>query len=181
MKIEVQNLMSGPETVVLDHRPKYFSLEGEDYEVLDNITGSITFSLMGDRVFMKGHLCVRLRVTCVTCLVPVDVSVDKDVCVLYVPSKAATESELHFSPEEDDVAYYQGKVIIPDDDIRDLILIDLPEYPRCREDCRGLCPRCGANLNEKDCGCPPMEDVPVVEPVADTSWKDHIRGILPPE
>jgi uncharacterized protein len=32
-------------------------------------------------------------------------------------------------------------------------LLALTERPLCRDECRGLCPRCGTNLNERDCGC----------------------------
>ena len=48
---------------------------------------------------------------------------------------------------------------ITDDDIdlgplvRDAIVLELPMAPLCREDCAGLCPQCGANRNEGDCGC----------------------------
>jgi uncharacterized protein len=37
--------------------------------------------------------------------------------------------------------------------VRDAIVLELPMAPLCREDCAGLCPRCGANRNEGDCGC----------------------------
>jgi uncharacterized protein len=37
--------------------------------------------------------------------------------------------------------------------VRDAIVLDLPMVPLCREDCRGLCPQCGADRNESDCGC----------------------------
>jgi len=37
--------------------------------------------------------------------------------------------------------------------VRDAIVLDLPMAPLCREDCAGLCPRCGADRNEGDCGC----------------------------
>ena len=40
-------------------------------------------------------------------------------------------------------------------DIRQEILLEYPMKPLCKEDCRGLCSRCGANLNEGACGCPP--------------------------
>jgi uncharacterized protein len=39
------------------------------------------------------------------------------------------------------------------DVIREALILAAPEYPLCREDCRGLCPRCGAELNEGPCGC----------------------------
>ena len=37
--------------------------------------------------------------------------------------------------------------------VRDAIVLDLPMAPLCSEDCAGLCPQCGANRNEGDCGC----------------------------
>lgn len=40
-------------------------------------------------------------------------------------------------------------------DLREDILLALPAYPVCREDCRGLCPTCGRNLNDGSCSCPP--------------------------
>jgi uncharacterized protein len=37
--------------------------------------------------------------------------------------------------------------------VRDAIVLELPMAPLCREDCRGLCPHCGADRNESDCAC----------------------------
>lgn len=42
--------------------------------------------------------------------------------------------------------------------LREEWLIAQPQFVLCREDCRGLCPKCGANLNEGPCGCPPQTD-----------------------
>jgi uncharacterized protein len=39
--------------------------------------------------------------------------------------------------------------------VRDAVLLHLPPAPLCKEDCRGLCTRCGANLNDGECGCDP--------------------------
>lgn len=41
------------------------------------------------------------------------------------------------------------------EDIREDLLLEVPAYPLCRPDCRGLCPVCGQNLNEASCGCAP--------------------------
>jgi uncharacterized protein len=38
-------------------------------------------------------------------------------------------------------------------EIRDTVILGLPSKILCREDCRGICPRCGANLNETNCDC----------------------------
>ena len=50
-------------------------------------------------------------------------------------------------------------------DVRDELLLELPGYPLCGPDCKGLCPRCGKNLNEGPCGCPAPD-----EPAADGAW-----------
>ncbi|HJV09433.1 MAG TPA: DUF177 domain-containing protein, partial [Acidimicrobiales bacterium] len=41
--------------------------------------------------------------------------------------------------------------------VREALVLDLPLAPLCEEDCRGLCPTCGADLNLGDCDCPPAE------------------------
>jgi uncharacterized protein len=43
-------------------------------------------------------------------------------------------------------------------DLRESILLAFPAYPLCRKGCRGLCPQCGANLNENPCRCRPPPD-----------------------
>jgi uncharacterized protein len=48
---------------------------------------------------------------------------------------------------------YSGKVIDLDPVVREQLLLSIPAYPVCRESCKGLCPVCGANLNDGDCGC----------------------------
>ena len=47
--------------------------------------------------------------------------------------------------------------------IREQWLLAQPRFVLCRDDCQGLCPRCGADLNQGPCGCPPQ---------ADSRWAD---------
>jgi len=42
--------------------------------------------------------------------------------------------------------------------VREELLLAVPQWVVCREDCRGLCPRCGKDLNAGPCGCPPAGD-----------------------
>lgn len=63
------------------------------------------------------------------------------------------------SQEQDDDEY----IVVPeerldlDELLREDILLDLPSKFLCSEDCKGLCPRCGKDLNEGPCGCEPKE------------------------
>ena len=58
-----------------------------------------------------------------------------------------------FDPRQAEEEVYSGKVIDLDPLVREQLVLSLPAYPVCREDCKGLCPVCGANLNERECGC----------------------------
>lgn len=50
------------------------------------------------------------------------------------------------------------------DDVREELLLNIPDYIRCSEDCKGLCPHCGADLNDGPCGCEDQSDEPELPP-----------------
>ena len=56
--------------------------------------------------------------------------------------------------------------------LREQLILSLPYAPLCKENCRGLCSRCGADLNAGDCKCPPEpKDSPQSDaPVVDKRW-----------
>ena len=109
----------------------------------------------GGNVRLTGALRSRISVPCARCLTATNVEVDELFDLSYVP---ATEqggmSEDHELGEDDlQVAFYQGDEIDLDDVVRERLELALPMALYCKEDCRGLCPDCGANLNEGDCVC----------------------------
>ncbi len=62
-------------------------------------------------------------------------------------------SEASFDPELVDEEVYSGKEIDLTRALREQILLSIPPSPLCSEDCKGLCPTCGKDLNEGECGC----------------------------
>lgn len=63
------------------------------------------------------------------------------------------------------VSQYNGETIVFDEDVRQMLMLALPMKFLCDEDCRGLCLKCGANLNRGACGCPvKVEKKPVENP-----------------
>jgi uncharacterized protein len=58
-----------------------------------------------------------------------------------------------FDVEGADEEVYRGKEIDLDPILREQIVLAVPGYPVCKESCKGLCTVCGANLNERECGC----------------------------
>ena len=72
-------------------------------------------------------------------------------CALGLQAPEGEEREL--AVDELDVTYIEEGRINTDHLLRENVLLGLPVQPVCREDCRGLCSRCGANLNLGSCGC----------------------------
>jgi uncharacterized protein len=74
---------------------------------------------------------------------------------------ATTVREL-FEPDSDEEETYplKGDQIDVGPLVRDAVLLELPLAPLCREACAGLCPECGANRNEGDCGHKPDDRDP---------------------
>jgi len=54
--------------------------------------------------------------------------------------------------------FHDGRQLDLSEDTREAQLIELPISPRCSEDCKGLCPRCGTNRNQRNCECQEAED-----------------------
>lgn len=69
-----------------------------------------------------------------------------------VPYSCMLAEELQSEDSDDIVLLEAGKVDVGDL-ARTAFLLDMDTKTLCSEDCKGLCPRCGANLNDGPCGC----------------------------
>jgi uncharacterized protein len=132
------------------------------------------FDKVDRRVMVKAHATAALEAECGRCLVPVtaDLPVEFELTLVpadeYQDQSQATEDRAHhpaagsFDAEDAEEEVYTGKVIDLDPILREQVLLALPAYPVCQESCKGLCSVCGANLNERECGC--------VRKVPDPRW-----------
>ena len=79
----------------------------------------------------------------------------------YLPSSEASEGA-ETEVEEDDLetSYYADDQIDLNEMMREQFYLALPMKPLCREDCKGLCPQCGTNLNTGTCDCAPVWEDP---------------------
>ncbi|HUO14757.1 MAG TPA: DUF177 domain-containing protein [Verrucomicrobiae bacterium] len=109
---------------------------------------------------LRGRLSADLELQCARCLDPVPQKVDRQFELLYRPLGVdAGRDELSVTDAEAEIGYYQGDGILLEDVLREQVLLALPVKVTCREDCKGLCPHCGKNLNQEQCSCSvPVED-----------------------
>lgn len=85
-----------------------------------------------------------------------------DRCLTYYSERFDIPECIHFYETTD------NQPIDLTEDIREDILLSFPQHTVCRQDCRGLCPNCGRNLNVRDCGCRPQA-------TSDAAWQELDR------
>lgn len=126
-----------------------------------------------DSVSVRGSLRGAFAVPCSRCLAPAPVIVDEpalNACYL-PPGKLAVEEEEHeLTAEELDAYLHDGETLDLEDFIREHLVLAIPIAPLCDESCRGICSRCGAQLNHEPCGC--GEDAAV-----DTPWVAALKAL----
>jgi uncharacterized protein len=112
---------------------------------------------------LNGGFQTAVQLSCARCLEPLVQNVSRNFDLLYRPQGAdAGEEERTVSATEAEISYYQGEGLLLEDVLREQILLAVPLKAICREDCKGLCPHCGKNLNVEQCSC--------AEPVEDPRW-----------
>ena len=106
---------------------------------------------VGDGVLVRGTLRGAVRLDCRRCLQPVEHEIDEHVDLFFAPPMEGEE-------EGDDGEVYplpRGPELDLTDAVREHVVLAAPEFALCREECRGLCPTCGADLNQGACDCVP--------------------------
>lgn len=112
-----------------------------------------------DRVGMdmrvRGEISSRLIATCDRCLNDVVIPIEAPFDLIYLPEDPAAgksgETELH--DRDLDLSVYENDQINLDDLVLEQLELNLPNRVLCREECRGLCSECGADLNLEQCQC----------------------------
>lgn len=138
-----------PEELVLDEEHARLTLPPE-------VSGRVQTS--GRQVRLRGKITARAEVDCDRCLKAVTVPVETEFDVTYVPEEDYRESEAAELQEEDlGLSVFDGETIDVDELVREQLLLALPARALCGEECKGLCPVCGADRNTNACDCETKE------------------------
>lgn len=122
-----------------------------------------------DDIRLVGKVSTGVEVACARCLEPVARNIERDFDLLYRPQGIdAGREEISVTQAEAEIGYYKGEGLLLEDVLREQILLALPYKVVCREECKGLCPRCGQNLNQGACQCSSAPQ--------DPRW-DALRGL----
>lgn len=107
----------------------------------------------GDRITVRGRLRATAWLECFRCLKGFERMVETPLEMYADRSGSGRRGEELELERDHYMAFHDGRRLDLSEHVREALLVELPIAPHCREDCKGLCPRCGADLNDGPCPC----------------------------
>lgn len=157
MELDLEKAFDGP--VALSHRfdippsvldrPELLSLGPVDFRG-DLMRADPGFVLTATLGFQGTVACSR-------CLAPVSFDVTEPVSWVFAPTHRRSDGE-ELQTGDLDVVYYSELSFPFTPFIEEEVQLEIPLKALCRDDCKGLCPTCGADRNAAACGCTTPED-----------------------
>ncbi|MBI4844531.1 MAG: DUF177 domain-containing protein [Nitrospirae bacterium] len=115
----------------------------------------------GTRVIVDGRAEMGVSMSCSRCLKEFPHRLETDFRDEYLPFTVATGGGEHeLKADEMDTGFYADDEIDVNELIKEQLLLVVPMKRLCVSECRGLCPICGTDLNQGECGCAAEEPDP---------------------
>jgi uncharacterized protein len=166
MKIQIAGLSEGIHEYHFEPSREDLGLESR---FADTIKVDATLDKAGTQMVFKARIQTSSKVECDRCVAPFSIDLSPSYTMYYVWNEA---EKGRFDPSEVQVVPTGLPIIDITEDVRQVVLLAVPLKLVCREDCKGLCPRCGKNLNDSACSCTDSEMDPRWERLRD------VRGLM---
>lgn len=149
MRIAFDHVPYGVSTVEVTCGSEEIHLESDGVRFTGPIVAKLRLFKQNDEVFVNAELSVAIELECARCLSPVHRILGGTSENQYRPLPEAARYLL----DDMGIRYYSGEYIELSDDFRESLLLEIPPRALCSEDCKGLCPHCGQDLNKGECNC----------------------------
>jgi uncharacterized protein len=131
--------------------------EFEGYRSNGDIHTLAYFTKNNNQILMQARMQGDIIGVCSRCLEDAHIHIDTSFTIIFLPDSQrrhyGEDEEVELTSEELDVEYYRGNKINVDYLFREELILSIPYSPICSEECKGLCPECGGNLNRGECIC----------------------------
>lgn len=172
MKIRLEDIGAEgkEETFIQDNNWLDERLAGEvnrRFHFIEPIKIRVTLSRSGRNVILKSRIETRVEWLCDRCLEPFSRGLRSEFITSLKPKLKLTgkDEDWELKREDLETEFYEGEEFDLTPLIQDQVILTLPPKAICNEGCRGLCPRCGKNLNRDLCQCPEKVIDPRLEPL----------------
>ncbi len=158
MKIAIDDIKASPKelsyTEDVDELNARLGRGVRDYRLPAGPEVDVEYYRAGLDIFFQGDLHADVLGRCSRCAEEYTFGLDQPFTFVLTPRAANDAAAGELSADDLAFSYYEGEEIDLTPLVQEQIILALPTRPLCGEECRGLCPRCGANLNSGPCGCP---------------------------
>ena len=149
LQVDLRELARGPVQTRAELAGDDPLFEGLEVVLADPVRVAGRLQSAGEgRFYWRGSLSTRVAGVCRRCLVPVAPPVAAEIDALFSQDPDALEDPSSYPLARDATEIDLRPAV------REELLLAVPQWVVCRDDCRGLCPRCGKDLNAGPCGCP---------------------------
>lgn len=170
MKLSVDHLTESPSRIPLAPEPGWWEeMRAGLPELPEQPAESFRFELrahrMGQDLYLEGRVTGELELGCGRCLSRYRHALREEFRLVLEPAGERVPTDPDgveclardgvWFGDELDSGWFQGHELDLGTFLREVIALALPVQPLCREDCKGLCPRCGADRNVEQCECEP--------------------------
>jgi len=135
----------GPINLTLEEGPVH------EFRIAGPVTVELSYYRVGTELFFEGGFKAMTVASCARCAEEFVTSSTRKFRYILVPRALAGIGDGRGDDLE--FAVYDGDEVDLTPLVQEQVLLALPTRPLCKEDCRGLCPQCGINLNEHQCEC----------------------------
>jgi uncharacterized protein len=160
LRYDLSEIMRNP-GMTKNYEVKERPFQDDDVKYVSPVFGRFTVTNGGSALIIRGNISTSVELECGRCLSEMFFPIDSEIEEQY--SLSAAEEAGHSADREAEVVQddenevppglFEGRIMNFAVLIRQAAILDIPLSPVCRETCRGLCPACGKNRNETECGC----------------------------
>ncbi len=162
MFIEIEDLRDEPLHVQHTYKLGELAFKRADALLAEPVEADFVLTHKNRDLHIGGRVRTILRCRCARCASEFEQEVAARFELSYLPQPAGAKEneEIELRYDDMDIGFYDGVRFDVDLMVAEQIELSLPMKLVCREECRGLCYRCGRDLNEGPCGCVPDERDP---------------------
>jgi uncharacterized protein len=162
MKINVERIQDKPFSLQAEEPVDVFpvlSRMQSEGECLFNgpVRSDITTVREYGQIRVTGRVSANITLVCARCLANYSTDIDSRFTIYFskgLPQEAFEEDETELGEQDLISAIYSGDEIDLAHEIEEQVAMEVPLKPLCNDECKGLCPLCGTDLNQASCSCP---------------------------
>jgi len=154
MRIELESAGGSGDRFSKTYESGQLAFDESELRLIEPISVNGRIRRKGGEVELSGELHTTVMVPCARCLKEVELPIELNFAERFASSVSWRDEEQHELSQEDlNLGLVEDAAVELDDVVREEILLSLPGQALCDQNCKGICPNCGADRNAGDCSC----------------------------